>query len=153
MNLKDIALAETDIASRFATVEWRDGMKFTISCLPTSVIRDVAVSCKVWKFDDATNRRVETLDQDAFVASIAQKIVRSWSGVTLRKLAGHIHLKTDQLEKLTAEQLDAEVDFTLENLVYIMTNVAGLADFIQSATQDVRIFQSLANLQEAKTKN
>lgn len=134
-------------AARTVEVDFK-GVRFNVRHVNRSRLFAIGQQCTILAYDAATKTRVPRLDLPKLTKALANVLVAGWSNVTLRTLQNLMVL--DNVGELSAEQLDAPIPFTPENLEMVMINANGLDEFLQDVAMDPSNFRSVSPEDAAK---
>lgn len=118
-------------------VEFRDGMFFTVNFLPRTSLQKIFNDSKIRKMDYKTARKEEELDGDKFSRKFCSEVVAGWRGVTPRKIAKLVPI---DLVDFTEAERDEEVEFSQEQMSYLLKNAYDLDSFLQGYCQNLDNF-------------
>jgi hypothetical protein len=153
MKLKDLIRKDTDTLT--ATVEYRHGLKLKLRYVSRAELVRISRESTILKYDEKVKGRVPSLDGVKFAGLFCAAAVVGWEGATPETLASMMPL---DLSTLTKEQRGAEIEFSVEQLQFLLENTFELETFIQDAALDVRTFNPLKeeeekNLQPSQSGN
>lgn len=135
-NLKDILVQDTGALS--AWVEFRNGLEFDVRFVSRAELQRIAQRCTVLRYDPKAKTRVPRLDSERFVRDFCDRAVKGWRGITPDSISTLVPV---DLGKLTEEQRRSPIEFSLDNLVSLVSNAYELDDFLQDAVSDVSVFR------------
>lgn len=130
-----------------AKVEYKDGIIFDLNFVSRALFQKLTKESTVKKYDPETRNRVAQVDTDKLFVAFCAHAVTGWSGMTVRKAANIVPLKTTGL---TAAQLDQEVPFSQEQLVFLIKNSAELESFLNENATQLSVFN---DSQDDEVKN
>lgn len=119
------------------TITFKDGLSFKLRYITKANLQRLVKLCVTQVYDDKVKGRREKLDNDKFVELFCREAVLGWEGATLRILSGLAPIDTSTF---TEEQLDMPLEFSQENLIYVMRNSFDLDEFLQAAACDIKFF-------------
>ena len=129
-----------DGATRTVDVEFK-GMTFTVRYINRTRLLTIAQSCTILAYDPTTRGKTPKLDHGKLTRALAEVLVAGWSRVTLRNLQRAMML--ENLNGLTADQLDEPIPFNLEALEAVLANANGLDEFLQETATDADNFKQI----------
>jgi hypothetical protein len=133
-----------------AWVEFKDGIAFEICYVSKSKFKNITDKCTTLQFDVRQKVHQPRIDTAAMVEMFVREAVKNWRNVTPRKVAQIAPL---DLSKVSAEQMDMEVPFSLEQLTALVKETYELDSFLQEAAMDIRCFNNSLVDKELSTKN
>ncbi len=87
-----------------------DGVEVTIRHISREVSRNLGRSSMVTKIDPKTRQPTSELDADLFLDKLAEKAIKSWTGLKYRHLA-----ELMLVDLSSVEDVEAELPFSLDN--------------------------------------
>ncbi len=138
-----------------ATVEYREGVKFTVRHISRASLQKMARNCTVQKYDGKLKGRVPVLDNEKLIDAYCRQAVVGWEGVTPRSLS---KIALINFSKVPKDKLDEPIEFTAEGLSALLKGSDDLDMFLQDACSNVQTFNSeheeeLGNSEPSPTGN
>jgi len=137
ISLQSLLTHEKIITADFPGYE---GFKLKIAFLSREEIVKIRKKCSVTKFDKRTRQPQEELDEDLFLKTYVNAVVKHWEG-----------LKYSYLEELMLVDLSAVKDrsecleYTQDNALILMKNSSELDSFVTNLTSDLVNFMKYSS--------
>jgi hypothetical protein len=112
MLLKDIIVNTKTVEVDFPGL---DGFKVSIAAISREVSRKLKEESETTKIDPALRMSVTELDEDKFLEKFASAAIKGWSGLKMKYLSELLLVDASKIE-----DLESEVDFSLENVVELL---------------------------------
>lgn len=146
MNIKDLKAKEVNSAHVVYDEDYN--VKFILRFIEKPEMTRLNGQFTRMKFNPKTHAREEELDIEGLRKRICELGVAGWSGITPRWLATVMPIDLDAIENM-----DAEIDFTLENLEQLCENVYGLDGWIFENVRNGENFNKNLAHKEEQIKN
>lgn len=129
LSLKSLLVPSKAVEAEFPGL---DGFKVNLAFLSREAL--INIRKKATKVSYKNRQPVEELDDKVFLKNYVETAIKGWSGLKLKYL--------DQLAPvdLTGQDLDAELEFTNENALFLMQNSAEFDAFVSETVTDLSSF-------------
>ncbi len=131
MDLKNMVLPEKVVTFSYPGL---DGLEFDLAFISKEVNQDIIKKCTRQKWDTRSKSTVEELDEDEFMQVYSGKIVQGWRGFKASYLNEFLATDTSKYDE------DAEVDYTPENALVLMTNSSVFDNWVSEKIRDIKNF-------------
>lgn len=117
-----------------------DGFKLKIAFLSREEVVKIRKKCSITKFDKRTRQPQEELDEDLFLKTYVNAVLKGWEG-----------LKYSYLEELMLVDLSSVKDhsecleYTQDNALILMKNSTELDTFVTNLTNDLVNFMKYSS--------
>lgn len=131
-----VSLKTLLVPSKTVDVDFPGMPGFSVSASFLSRETLIAIRKKATKTTFKNRQPQEELDDELFLQLYVQQAVRGWKGLKLKYL--------EQLAPvdLNGQDLEAELDYSEENALYLMKSSAGFDAFISEVVTDLGNFQT-----------
>lgn len=134
--MANISLKTLLVPSKTVEVDYPGliGFKVSVSFLSRETL--VGIRKKATKTSFKNRQPVEELNDDLFLQLYVKESVKGWSGLKLS------HLEQLAPVDLTGQDLEAELEYSEENALFLMKNSANFDAFISETVTDLGNFQT-----------
>lgn len=122
-------------------------LRLKVRFMPRAIFKSMYESNTELKYDEKAKERRYVVNNEAFVSAFLKEAVLEWENVSLRTLSNIIEI---DIEGYTAEELDAPLPFSTEDLKNIMDSAFDLDEFLNKTVVDISLFRPAL---EENTKN
>ena len=117
-----------------------DGFEITVAFLSREEVIKIRKRCTVTKFDKRTRQPVDELDEDLFLKTYVNSVIKGWKGLKFR------YLQELMLVDLSSvPDLDAELAYTEDNALILMKNSQEVDTFITEITGSLTNFMKYSS--------
>lgn len=121
------------------------GFSVEVANLSRKELTGMRKKCISQKFDRKSRQLVEELDEEKFVKEFTKGTVKSWKGLTLE------YLETLMLIELGDQDLNAEVEYSLENAEVLVSNSTEFDTWLNDIVFDLDNFRTESKGRESGT--
>lgn len=112
-----------------------EGFKLKLAFLSREEIIKIRKRCTVTKFDKRSRQPMDELDEELFLKSYVNAVVKGWSGLKFR------YLQELMLVDLSnVPDVEAELEYNEENALVLLKNSSEVDGFITEVTGDLANF-------------
>ena len=133
MDLKKLIV---DSKSTWVDFAGLDGFEVEVANLARKELNGLRKKCTTSKFNRKSRSVEEVLDEDKFVVEFSKATVLGWKGLTLD------HLQTLLLIETGNEDLNSEVEFSVENAEVLVSQSAEFDTWLNEVVFDLENFRS-----------
>lgn len=112
------------------------GFSVEIAMLSRQELTKLRKRCTITKFDRKNRMQMEELDEEKFVSEFTEATVKGWKGLTLA------HLETLLLVKTEGQDLEAELEYSLDNAETLVSNSTEFDTWLNEVVFDLDNFRS-----------
>lgn len=136
LSLKSLLVPSKSVETEYPGMP---GFKVEISFLSRETLQSIRKRATKTTFKN--RQAIEELDDDAFLELYVQETVKGWSGLKLRYL--------EQLAPvdLSGQDLEAELDYTQENALFLMKNSTNFDNYVSEQVTDLGNFSTSSSKQ------
>jgi len=137
ISLQSLLTSEKVITAEFPGY---DGFKLKVAFLSREEVVKIRKKCSITKFDKRSRQPIEELDEDLFLKTYVNAVLKGWEG-----------LKFSYLEELMLVDLSQVKDksecleYTQENALLLMKNSVDLDTFVTNLTNDLVNFMKYSS--------
>jgi U3 small nucleolar ribonucleoprotein component len=121
------------------------GFSVEVANLSRKELTAMRKKCISQKFDRKSRQLVEELDEDKFVKEFTKGTIKNWKGLTLE------YLETLMLIELGDQDLNAEVEYSLENAEVLVSNSTEFDTWLNDIVFDLDNFRTESKGRESGT--
>ena len=131
LSLKSLLVPSKSVETEYPGMP---GFKVNISFLSRETLQSIRKRATKTTFKN--RQAIEELDDDAFLELYVQETIKGWSGLKLRYL--------EQLAPvdLSGQDLEAELDYTQENALFLMKNSTNFDNYVSEQVTDLGNFST-----------
>ena len=118
-----------------------DGLKLKIAFLSREEIVKIRKKCTVTKFDKRTRQPVDELDEELFLKTYVNSIVKGWSGLKFKFLQ-----ELMLVDLSTVQDVEQELEYNQENALVLMKNSQELDGFVTDITSNLANFTKYSSV-------
>jgi hypothetical protein len=137
--MSEISLKNLLVPSKAVEIEYpgMPGFKINLSFLSRETLQSIRK--KATKTTFKNRQPNEELNDDLFLELYVKASVKGWSGLTMNYL--------EQLAPvdLSGQNMDAELEFTPENALYLMKNSSNFDGFVSEQVADLGNFSKISS--------
>lgn len=133
MKISDIA-QNTESA---VFVSWNAGIRVKLRYMSKQSVSKLLTSCMAWEWNKNTKQREQKLNMERFISEFSERTVLGWE-MTLRQL-NEVVLLDPAL--LVGKNMEEAVEFTKDNLEFMLKNAHGFDGFVQDQSVDISNFR------------
>ena len=116
-----------------------DGFEVEVVNLSRPELASLRKRCLITRFDKATRKAVEELNEDKFVAEFTKATIKNWKGFKYKFLEDFV------LVDLSKVDPEAELEYSQENAKVLITNSSDFDTWINDTVFDLDNFRSRAD--------
>ena len=137
ISLQSLLTSEKVVTAEFPGY---DGFKLKVAFLSREEVVKIRKKCSITKFDKRSRQPIEELDEDLFLKTYVNAVLKGWEG-----------LKFSYLEELMLVDLSQVKDksecleYTQENALLLMKNSVDLDTFVTNLTNDLVNFMKYSS--------
>jgi hypothetical protein len=133
-------LSELMVDTKSAWVEYPgcDGFEVEVVNLSRPELTALRKRCIVTKYDKATRKPVEELNEDKFIAEFTKATIKNWKGFKLK------YLENFMLVDISKADVEAELPFSHDNAKLLVTNSSEFDTWVNDTVFDLDNFRSTA---------
>lgn len=133
-------LSELMVDTKSAWVEYPgcDGFEVEVVNLSRPELTALRKRCVITKYDKATRKPVEELNEDKFIESFTKATIKNWKGFKLK------YLENFMLVDISKADPDAELPFSQDNAKLLVTNSSEFDTWVNDTVFDLDNFRSAA---------
>ena len=121
------------------------GFSVEVANLSRKELTGMRKKCISQKFDRKSRQLVEELDEEKFVKEFTKGTIKNWKGLTLE------YLETLMLIELGDQDLNAEVEYSLENAEVLVSNSTEFDTWLNDIVFDLDNFRTESKGREPGT--
>lgn len=121
------------------------GFSVEVANLSRKELTGMRKKCISQKFDRKSRQLVEELDEEKFVKEFTRGTIKNWKGLTLE------YLETLMLIELGDQDLNAEVEYSLENAEVLVSNSTEFDTWLNDIVFDLDNFRTESKGRESGT--
>lgn len=131
-------LSDLMVDTKSAWVEYPayEGLEIELVNLSRPELTALRKRCVSTKFDKATRKPVEELNEDKFIAEFTKATIKNWKGFKLK------FLEDFMLVDLSSVDPEAELPYTQENAKLLITNSAEFDTWVNETVFDLENFRT-----------
>lgn len=131
-------LSELLVDTKSAWVEYPgcDGFEVEVVNLSRPELTALRKRCVITKYDKATRKPVEELNEDKFIESFTKATIKNWKGFKYKYLQDFL------LVDLSAVDPEAELPFSADNAKLLVTNSSEFDTWINDCVFDLANFRT-----------
>lgn len=131
-------LSELMVDTKSAWVEYPgyDGFEVEVVNLSRPELTALRKRCVVTKYDKATRKPVEELNEEKFISEFTKATIKNWKGFKYKFLQDFV------LVNLSSVDLEAELPYTQDNAKLLVTNSADFDTWVNDTVFDLENFRS-----------
>lgn len=131
-------LSELMVDTKSAWVEYPgcDGFEVEVVNLSRPELTALRKRCVITKYDKATRKPVEELNEDKFIESFTKATIKNWKGFKYKYLQDFL------LVDLSAVDPEAELPFSTDNAKLLVTNSSEFDTWINDCVFDLANFRT-----------
>ena len=131
LSLKSLLVPSKSVEAEYPGMP---GFKVQISFLSRETLQSIRKRATKTTFKN--RQAIEELDDDAFLELYVQETIKGWSGLKLRYL--------EQLAPvdLSGQDMEAELDYSAENALFLMKNSTNFDNYISEQVTDLGNFST-----------
>ena len=133
MKLKELMV---DTKSAWMEFPGLPGFEVELVNLSRKELTQLRKRCVTTKFDRATRQPVETVNEERFVEEFANSVIKNWKGLKLK------YLEDLLLVDIKDNDPEAELDYSQENAVTLITGSAEFDTWVNDAVFDLENFRT-----------
>jgi hypothetical protein len=118
-----------------------EGFKLKIAFLSREEIVKIRKKCTVTKFDKRTRQPQDELDEELFLKTYVNSVVKGWSGLKFRYLQ-----ELMLVDLSTVEDVEQELEYNQDNALVLMKNSQELDGFVTDITSNLANFTKYSSV-------
>lgn len=124
-----------DTKSAWVSYPGYDGLEIELVNLSRPELTALRKRCIVTKFDKATRKPVETLDEEKFISEFTKATIKNWKGFKYKYLEDFLLVDISSLNS------EDELSYSQDNAVALVTNSSEFDTFVNDAVFDLSNFR------------
>lgn len=117
-----------------------DGFKLKIAFLSREEIVKIRKKCTVTKFDKRTRQPQDELDEELFLKTYVNSIIKNWTGLKFKYLQDLM-----LVDLSTIDDVEKELEYNQENALILMKNSQELDGFVTDITSNLANFMKYSS--------